>query len=102
MKRVWGDKLVDAKIRGDGGDNIAPRDVMGRILLMVSTNPKDMDTLRHLNSFDRLNITYQRQMDPNLLWAILQASRLLRIKRTNKLPCLTSTQTTRYPSLSLH
>ena len=40
MKAAWGDKLVGAEIPGTTEDNITPRDVMGRILLMASDGPK--------------------------------------------------------------
>jgi len=40
MKGAWGDKLVDKEIQGTSRYNIAPRDVMGRILLMASQDTK--------------------------------------------------------------
>lgn len=39
MKGAWGDKLVDGAVAGVNGDNvttITPRDLMGKIILMVS------------------------------------------------------------------
>jgi phosphatidylinositol phospholipase C, delta len=39
MKSAWGDKLVEKEIQGVSSDNIAPKDLMGRILLMASRYP---------------------------------------------------------------
>lgn len=36
MKGAWGNKLVDGAVTGVNSDNITPRDVMGKIILMVS------------------------------------------------------------------
>jgi phosphatidylinositol phospholipase C delta len=49
MKRTWGDKLVSSEIQSLAGDSIAPKDVMGRILLMASKEPK-MRTRYHVYS----------------------------------------------------
>jgi hypothetical protein len=102
MKRAWGDKLVDAEIPGISCDNIAPKDVMGRILLMVSNHPKYADNLTVTQtSTYRLNITRQGQRVPDLLPMILQRNRLLRKKKANRPLYPTSTHTTRYPQLLL-
>ena len=36
MKGAWGDKLVDREVQGVGADNLTPKDIMGRIILMAS------------------------------------------------------------------
>lgn len=35
MKESWGEKLVQSRVEGVQRDNIAPKDVKGRIILMV-------------------------------------------------------------------
>jgi phosphatidylinositol phospholipase C delta len=40
MKGAWGDKLVDKEIPGVSCNSVAPKDVMGKILLMASRDPR--------------------------------------------------------------
>jgi phosphatidylinositol phospholipase C delta len=40
MKGAWGDKLIDGPIQGIRDDIVAPKDIMGRIILMVSKSQK--------------------------------------------------------------
>jgi phosphatidylinositol phospholipase C delta len=39
MKGAWGDKLVDREVQGVSADNLTPKDIMGRIILMVEYYP---------------------------------------------------------------